>query len=81
MISKLRKMFILISMLSVTIVLAFLIGSINILTYRSVVRNADMILEMLESNNGSFPERNQVRNRDRSNPPLGEPGRRGQMSP
>ena len=81
MISKLRKKFILISMLSVTIVLAFLIGSINILTYRSVVRNADMILEMLESNNGSFPERNQVRNRDRSNPPLGEPGRRGQMSP
>jgi len=57
MIRKLRRKFILIAMLSVTVVLAFLIGSINLLNYRSVVENADMVLQMLASNDGAFPER------------------------
>lgn len=81
MISKLRRKFILISMLSVTIVLAFLIGSINILNYRSVVQNADTILEMLVSNNGTFPERTPQRMRDHNAQPSGGGFRRVQMSP
>ena len=66
MIRKLRKKFILISMLSITIVWAFLIGSINVFSYRSVVQNADMILDMLVSNEGSFPERITQRSREPS---------------
>ena len=56
MIKRLRKKFIIISMLSVTLVLAVLIAAINLFNYRDVVRNADDILEMLISNEGSFPD-------------------------
>ena len=66
MIRKLRRKFILIAMLSITIVWAFLIGSINVFSYRSVVQNADMILEMLVSNQGSFPDRMPQRSRQPS---------------
>ena len=56
MFGKLRIRFILISMLSVTLVLGVIIAGINILSYRSTVDNADMILNMLAENGGRFPE-------------------------
>ena len=81
MIGRLRRKFIIISMLSVTLVLALLIAAINFLNYREVVSDADSILEMLTINEGSFPD---------EEPPEGRPpednggrgGRRGdRMSP
>lgn len=81
MIKRLRKKFIIISMLSVTLVLAVLIAAINLFNYRDVVRNADDILEMLISNEGSFPDEEPPGGRqpeERDN----RGGRRdGQMSP
>lgn len=55
MIKKLRLKFILVSMLSVTIVMVLLIGVINIMNYRSVVNSADRILAMLTDGGGRFP--------------------------
>ena len=59
MIKRLRRKFILVSMLSVTVVLVLLIGIINIMSYRSVVRSADGILTMLTDGGGRFRENNQ----------------------
>ena len=42
-------------MLSVTVVLVLLIGIINIINYKSVVRSADRILTMLTNGGGRFP--------------------------
>ena len=55
-IKKLRRKFILVSMLSVTVVLVLLIGIINFMSYRTVVRNADGILTMLTDGGGRFRE-------------------------
>jgi len=55
MISKLRRKFIIISMLSVTLVLTVLIASINIFNYRKVIGNADDVLNVLSANEGEFP--------------------------
>ena len=59
MIKRLRRKFILVSMLSMTLVLVLLIGIINIMSYRSVVRSADGILTMLTDGGGRFRENNQ----------------------
>ena len=56
MISRLRRKFIIISILSVTAVLAVLIGSINIFNFRNVTREADNIIDMLVEGGGVFPE-------------------------
>ena len=81
MIGKLRRKFIIISMLSVTLVLAVLIAAINIFNYRKVVMDADNILDMLSANEGAFPDDEPREGR----PPEardGRGGRRGdQMSP
>ncbi len=58
MIKKLRRKFILVSILSVTVVLVLMIGIINIINYKSVVRNADRILSMLTDGGGRFPGMN-----------------------
>ena len=55
MISKLRKKFIIVSMLSVTLVLGVLIAVINIFNYKEVIRNADDVLNILTANQGEFP--------------------------
>ena len=59
MIKRLRRKFILVSLLSITVVLVLLIGIINIMSYRSVVRSADGILTMLTDGGGRFRENNQ----------------------
>ena len=55
MIRTLRFRFIRLAMLSVALVLFLIIGAINLLNYRNVVRDADMILGILQENNGRFP--------------------------
>lgn len=56
MIKKLREKFILISMLSLTFVIAVIIGIINIHNYSSIVKRADEKLELIINNNGIFPK-------------------------
>ncbi len=55
MIRTLRFRFIRLAMLSVALVLFLIIGTINVLNYRNVVRDADMILGILTDNGGHFP--------------------------
>ncbi len=55
MIGKLRRKFIIAAIISVFLVLGVLIGSINVLNYRSLIAEADRTLEVLTANNGSFP--------------------------
>ncbi len=57
MIKKLRTRFTALAMLSMFLVLAILIGGINIINYRNVVSEADSLLEELAANNGAFPLR------------------------
>ena len=52
-------------MLSVTVVLVLLIGIINVMNYRSVVRNADRILTMLTDGGGRFPDNSSGKTGDR----------------
>lgn len=56
MIKKLRLKFIAISTLSMVIVLFVILGSINLLNYREMVQNSDMILNLLVENNGVLPK-------------------------
>ena len=55
MIRTLRFRFIRLAMLSVALVLFLIIGAINVLNYRNVVRDADTILDILQENGGRFP--------------------------
>ncbi len=55
MIGKLRKKFIIAAIIAVFLVLFVLIGSINVLNYRSLTAQADETLQILASNRGSFP--------------------------
>ena len=77
MIGKLRKKFIVAAIVAVFLVLLLLIGTINILNYRSLVAEADDTLQILADNKGSFP-RQMFREQDRpADPglPAGEEGR------
>lgn len=56
MIKNLRKKFITITMCSVAAVLIIIIGSINIVNYCNVIKNAEARISLLEENGGTFPE-------------------------
>ncbi len=56
MIRRLRRNFITVAMCSVLAVLAVIVCSLNVASYRSVVDRADRILNMLAENGGHFPE-------------------------
>ena len=56
MLQKLRFRFIIISLISVSAVLTVILGSVNVLNYRDIVREADAILSVLGDNGGTFPE-------------------------
>lgn len=56
MIDRLRKRFIVITMCSVTIVLAILMGVVNTVNYLKADRSAAQLLSVLAENGGSFPE-------------------------
>lgn len=55
MIKKLRVKFVTVAMISVGMVLLLIMGTINILSYNRVVEYADMVLEILQENDGRFP--------------------------
>lgn len=56
MIRNLRKKFILVAMLSTLVVLAAIMGVVNISNYKEVLDRADEMTTLLEKNNGKFPE-------------------------
>ena len=56
MINKLRKQFILVTMISSIIVLTIIISALNISNYVSVIKKNDNILRILAENEGWFPE-------------------------
>lgn len=56
MIQKLRVKFITASMLSLALVLLVILGGVNAMSFRKVVRDADHILELLSENRGVFPK-------------------------
>ncbi len=60
MIKKLRFKFILSAMLSLFIVLAVIIGAVNVFNYQSIVSDADSTLTLLEQNEGKFPIRDKL---------------------
>jgi signal transduction histidine kinase len=75
MIRKLRKKFIAAAIAAVFLVLLLLIGSINLINYRSLTAEADETLQILAANNGSFPGqmfRAQDRPPEMQTPPPGE---------
>lgn len=57
MVKTLRRKFIAITMISVSAVFLIILGVINIANYTNVYNNAKVRLDVLEENNGKFPER------------------------
>ncbi len=57
MIRKLQRKFILVSMSVLLAVLLVIIGTVNVVNYISVVRDADELLAVLSTNRGQFPDR------------------------
>ena len=79
MIQKLRKKFLAAAIVAVFLVLLVLIGTINLLNYRSLVAQADGTLQILSENGGAFP-RQMFREQDRpSEPPT--PPNEGKLGP
>lgn len=68
MIRKLQRKFVLAAMLSLLIVLGLLIGLINVLNYRILVREADDTLQMLSEIDGNMPGFFSFGEMDASNP-------------
>ncbi|MBE6945106.1 MAG: HAMP domain-containing histidine kinase [Ruminococcaceae bacterium] len=58
---KLQVKFVLMTTLCLTVILVSLVAVLNVLSYRSMVRNADWILSILAENEGQFPEQNNGR--------------------
>lgn len=56
MIRRLRRKFIVACMVSLTIVLAVILGGVNLMSYQKVVTDADAILALLDDNGGAFPK-------------------------
>lgn len=55
MIKKLKRRFVMVSMLAVVIVLLLIMVSVNAANYMSMTDSADRLLELIEENGGSFP--------------------------
>ena len=56
MIRKLKRKFVILSMISLLVLLMFIVVGMNLLNYRSVVEEADAILSVLSQNKGMFPD-------------------------
>lgn len=56
MIRRLRIGFIALSMSTLFILLALIILAVNLLNYRTVIQESDMVLSVLSQNKGAFPE-------------------------
>ena len=78
MIRKLRFKFIILTMVSLFLVLAVIMGAVNIFNYRKIVTEADNTLSILRDNNGTFPFPNRQESHIQDRP--GNPGD-GPLSP
>lgn len=67
MLKKLRRQFITIAMISVSVVLIAIVASINIANYISTNQMLDARLELIAENGGTFPEFNENSPKDGSN--------------
>lgn len=56
MIRRLRRKFILACMVSLALVLAVILGGVNLMSYHKMVTDADAILALLDANGGNFPK-------------------------
>ena len=56
MIKRLKIKFILLTMVTLFLLLAFIISGMNILNYNSITQDADALLFILSENQGAFPE-------------------------
>ncbi len=79
MIRKLQKKFVAAAIVAVFLVLLVLIGSINVLSYRSLISDADSTLQILAENKGAFP-RQMFRMEDKP-PEMLAPPNEGKMFP
>lgn len=77
MIRKLRRRLVGAAMLALALVLTAVLGGINWMSYRKVVRDADDILTVLSENDGKFPQRGE----NEVPPPAGEGNPGHGMSP
>lgn len=68
MIKQLRRKLIAACMISLAIVLAVILGGVNLMSYQKVVADADTVLALLGSNDGEFPKLHN----GPENPPGGE---------
>ena len=75
MIKKLRRKLIVACMVSLTVVLAVILGGVNIMSYQKVIADADTVLTLLGSNDGAFPKNHS----GPRIPPEGEPSVNGGM--
>ena len=55
MIGKLRRKFILLSMLALFFLLAIIVAGMNLVNYHFIVKEADSQLSMMSANRGVFP--------------------------
>lgn len=56
MFNKIKIRFIILSMSALLILLTAIIVSMNVINYRSVVEEADMLLSIMAENEGTFPK-------------------------
>ena len=74
MIRRLRRKLILACMVSLALVLAVILGGVNLMSYHKVVSDADAILALLNENGGAFPSSRPAE----AAPPEGRASRPGQ---
>ena len=55
MFKRLRRRFIALTMASLLAVLLVILGGVNLVNYRNVLRQSDTVLDVLEENDGTFP--------------------------
>ncbi len=65
MIKKLRRHFILITLISIALVLGVMMSAINIENYHSVNIKADEKLSVIADNDGTFPKKTEKRRTNR----------------
>ena len=76
MINKLRRKLIAACMVSLAIVLAVILGGVNLMSYQKVVSDADAVLALLGANGGAFPKNHagQMERPEDNLPPDGKKG-------
>lgn len=67
MIKRIKLRFLILATVSLLVLLGFIVAGMNLMNYRSVVRESDAVLSVLAGNGGSFPELS-----DTDNTPDGE---------